>query len=155
MWNRKHGTQLVLLLPPQAAAPSPGSGPPHPPPLPLPRSDRLDQRLPPHLKVGLREAARHGDHGGGERARHADGGQELGDVGRQPEGHGPVGVQVARGVVDVEAEVGDVELPRVLEGEETARGSGSHLNRSLGTPAPERRGWGVGVCVCHFRHNRV
>lgn len=67
-----------------------------------------------HLEVGLSEAAGHGDHGGGERPRDADAGEELGDVWRQAEWHGPVGVQVARGVVDVEAEVGDVELARVL-----------------------------------------
>lgn len=68
-----------------------------------------------YLEVGLREAARHGDHGGSERARDADGGQELGDVRRQAEGNGAVGIQVTRGVVDVKAEVGDIEFPGVLE----------------------------------------
>lgn len=67
-----------------------------------------------YLKVWLRKASRHGDHGSGERAGDADSGQELRDVRRQAERNGPIGVKVARGVVDVEAEVGDVQLPGVL-----------------------------------------
>lgn len=70
-----------------------------------------------YLEVRLREASSHGDHGGGERAGDPDGGQELGDVGRQAERNRAVSVQIARGVVDVEAEVGDVQLPRVLKTE--------------------------------------
>lgn len=76
--------------------------------------DKLSQT---NLKVWLCEASSHGNHGGGERAGDPDGGQELGDVRRQAERDGPVGVQVACGVVDVEAEVGDVQLAGVLEAE--------------------------------------
>lgn len=69
-----------------------------------------------YLKVGLCKAPRHRDHGGSERPRDADGGEELRDVGRQPEWNWPVGIQFSGGVIDVEAEVRDVQLPRVLEG---------------------------------------
>lgn len=68
-----------------------------------------------YLKVWLRKASRHRDHGGGERPRDADGGEELGDVWRQAKWNRPVGVQLAAGVVDVKAEIRDVQLPCVLE----------------------------------------
>lgn len=68
-----------------------------------------------YLKVWLCKAPSHGDHGGGERPGDADGGEELGDVGRQAEWNRTIGVQLSGGVVDVEAEVRDVELPCVLE----------------------------------------
>lgn len=68
-----------------------------------------------YLEVGLCEASRHSNHGGGERTRDADGGQELGDVWGQAKRDGAVGVQVACGVVDVKAEVRDVQLARVLK----------------------------------------
>lgn len=69
-----------------------------------------------YLEVGLRKTPCHGDHGGGQRTRDADGGQELWDVWRQAKRNRAIGVQVTRGVVDVEAEVGHVELPSVLKG---------------------------------------
>lgn len=69
-----------------------------------------------YLEVWLCETSRHGDHGGGQRTGDSDGGQELRDVWRQAERNRTIGVQVACGVVDVEAEVGHVELPRVLKG---------------------------------------
>lgn len=68
-----------------------------------------------YLEVRLCEASRHGDHGGRERTGDADGGQELRDVRRQAERNRSIGVQVAGGVVDVEAEVGDIQLACVLE----------------------------------------
>lgn len=68
-----------------------------------------------YLEVRLREASCHGNHGGGERARDADGGQELGDVRREAKGNRAIGVQVARGVVDVEAEIRDVQLACILK----------------------------------------
>lgn len=71
-----------------------------------------------YLKVWLCKASSHSDHGGGEWAGDTDGGQELGDVRRQAERNGAVGVQITCGIVDVEAEVRDVELPRVLKSEE-------------------------------------
>lgn len=67
-----------------------------------------------YLKVGLRKTSRHSDHGSSERTGDANGGQELRDVRRQAERNGPIGVKVACGIVDVEAEVGDVQLPGVL-----------------------------------------
>lgn len=67
-----------------------------------------------HLEVGLCEASSHGDHGGGEWPGDTDSGQELRDVRSQTEGNGPISVQVACGVVDIEAEVGDIQFPSVL-----------------------------------------
>lgn len=68
-----------------------------------------------YLKVWLCETSRHGDHGGSKRTRDTDGGQELRDVWCQAEWNGTVSIQVACGVVDVKAEVGDIQLPRVLK----------------------------------------
>lgn len=73
---------------------------------------------PRHLKVWLCEASRHSDHGGGQWAGDADGGQELGDVWSQAERNGAVGIQVACCVVDIKAEVGDVQFSCVLEAED-------------------------------------
>ncbi len=70
-----------------------------------------------YLKVWLCEASCHGNHGGGEWAGDADGGEELRDVWRQAEGDRTISIQVACGVVDVEAEVGDVQLSCVLKNE--------------------------------------
>ncbi len=68
-----------------------------------------------YLKVWLRKASCHCDHGGSEWSRDANSGQELGDVWRQAERDGTISVQVACGVVNVEAEVGDVQLSCVLK----------------------------------------
>lgn len=68
-----------------------------------------------YLKVWLCKASCHGNHGGSQRTGDADGGQELGDVWRQAERNGAISVQVACGVVDVEAEIGDVQLSCVLK----------------------------------------
>lgn len=71
-----------------------------------------------HLKVWLCKAPSHSDHRGGEWARDADGGQELRDVWRQAEWNGAISIQVTCGVIDVEAEVRNVELSCVLKSEE-------------------------------------
>lgn len=68
-----------------------------------------------HLEVGLGEAAGDGDHGRGQRAGDANGGQKLGDVGREAERDRAVGIQVPGGVVYVKAEVGHVQLAGVLK----------------------------------------
>lgn len=68
-----------------------------------------------YLKVGLCETSRHSDHGGGERAGDPDGGQELRDVWRQAEWNGSVSIQVACGVIYVEAEVRHIQLACVLK----------------------------------------
>ena len=53
------------------------------------------------LEVGVDEAAGGADHAGGERAAHAHLADELVDVGGEPEGHGPVRVQLPAHVVHV------------------------------------------------------
>ena len=53
------------------------------------------------LEVGVDEAAGGADHAGGERAAHADLADELVNVGREPERHGPVRVQLPAHVVHV------------------------------------------------------
>lgn len=68
-----------------------------------------------YLKVRLRKASCHRDHGGGERPRDANGGEELRDVWRQAKWNRPIGVQLTGGVVDVKAEIRDIQLPCVLE----------------------------------------
>lgn len=68
-----------------------------------------------YLKVWLCKASCHSDHRGSEWTRDTDGGQELRNVRCQAERNRAIGIQIARGVVDVEAEVGDIQLPRVLK----------------------------------------
>lgn len=80
-------------------------------------TDKLFQTS--YLKVWLCEASCHSNHGGGEWAGDADGGQELWDVWRQAERNRTISVQVARGIVDVEAEVGDIQFSCVLQNKRT------------------------------------
>lgn len=68
-----------------------------------------------YLKVWLCKAPCHGNHGSSEWTGDTDGGQELRDVWCQAEWNGAISVQVACGVIDVEAEVGDVQLSCVLK----------------------------------------
>ena len=68
-----------------------------------------------HLEVGLGEAAGDGNHGRGQGAGDADGGQKLRDVGCEAERDRAVGIQVPGGVVYVKAEVGHVQLARGLK----------------------------------------
>lgn len=85
-----------------------------------------------YLKVRLCKASRHRDHGGGERPRDANGGEELRDVWRQAKWNWPIGVQLSSGVVDVKAEVRDVQLPCVLECiKETIKSQVIQLSRKL------------------------
>lgn len=67
-----------------------------------------------YLEVRLSKAARHCNHRSSEGSGHADGGQELRDVWGQPERNGPVGIQITGGIINIEAEVRDVELSCVL-----------------------------------------
>lgn len=71
-----------------------------------------------YLEVRLCKASRHSNHGGRERPGDTDGGQELGDVWRQAERNGTVGVQVACSIVNVEPEVGDIQFSCVLKAED-------------------------------------
>lgn len=58
-----------------------------------------------YLEVRLSKAARNCYHGSREGSGYADCSQELGDVGRQPEGDRAVGIQVTSGIINIKAEV--------------------------------------------------
>lgn len=67
-----------------------------------------------HLEVGLCKAPCNSNHGGRQRARDPDGGQELRNVGREAERDWTVRVQVPSCIVYVESEVSHIQLACVL-----------------------------------------
>lgn len=98
-----------------------------------------------YLEVRLSEAPGHGNHGGGQGARDADGGQKLGNVGGEAKRDWTVGVQVSRCVVYVKPEVGDVQFAGVLNvgrGQSVAGTGDAGVSHGEGQPAhatlPER-----------------